>query len=151
MLLLALNETALPTLRFPDVQLMIYLYSTYLKTNCILLKSPRKRVSVREKMMMMMMHSGLDDMTKRRMLQAKILSKEARGGEFRCSNQVWFEDTKLAYTFVIYGHRLTHLMGCILCIWTATMCDRRCNQTSKHIRPPPEDTQIPGVSGEAFY
>lgn len=29
----------------------------------------------------MMMHSGLDDMTKQRMLQAKALSKEARGGK----------------------------------------------------------------------
>lgn len=32
---------------------------------------------------MMMMHSGLDDTTKLRMLQAKALSKEARGGEYR--------------------------------------------------------------------
>lgn len=67
-------------------------------------------------MMMMMMHSGLDDMTKQRMLQAQILSKEARGGEFRCSDQVWFEETKPACTFIIYGRRLMHLIGCILCI-----------------------------------
>lgn len=31
-----------------------------------------------------MMHSGLDDMTKLRMLQAKALSKEARGGKCGC-------------------------------------------------------------------
>ncbi len=31
---------------------------------------------------MMMMQSGLDDVTKQRMLQAKALSKEARGGKF---------------------------------------------------------------------
>lgn len=30
----------------------------------------------------MMMQSGLDGMTKQRMLQAKALSEEARGGEF---------------------------------------------------------------------
>lgn len=34
---------------------------------------------------MMMMQSGLDDMTKLRMLQAKALSKEARGGESICT------------------------------------------------------------------
>ncbi|XP_069576121.1 myozenin-2-like [Brachyistius frenatus] len=39
-----------------------------------------RRKTQRKKLMMMMMHSGLDDMTKQRMLQAKALSKEARGG-----------------------------------------------------------------------
>lgn len=29
---------------------------------------------------MMMLHSGMDDLTKQRMLQARALSKEARGG-----------------------------------------------------------------------
>lgn len=66
--------------------------------------------------MMMMMHSGLDELTKQRMLQAKILSKEARGGEFRRSGRVWFEETKPTYTFIIYGCRLMHLTGYILCI-----------------------------------
>lgn len=34
--------------------------------------------------MMMMMQSGVDDITKQRMLQARALSQEARGSKFGC-------------------------------------------------------------------
>lgn len=37
---------------------------------------------VRYRNLMMMMQSGLDDLTKQRMRQAKALSKEARGGKY---------------------------------------------------------------------
>nr|XP_046262510.1 myozenin-2 isoform X2 [Scatophagus argus] len=40
----------------------------------------RQETQVRTEMMMMMMQAGHGDMTKKRMLQAKALSKEARGG-----------------------------------------------------------------------
>ncbi|XP_034545755.1 myozenin-2-like [Notolabrus celidotus] len=38
--------------------------------------------------MMMMMHTGLDDLTKQRMMQAKALSKEARGGGLNLGKKV---------------------------------------------------------------
>lgn len=72
----------------------------------------------------MMMQSGLDDTTKLRMLQAKALSKEARGGESR-----YIELTRM---YIILGSKITHILVYILrrqlvCIsthiQTATVCD----------------------------
>lgn len=50
-----------------------------------------------------MMHSGLDEVTKQRMLQAKALSKEARGREFGCIHFILFQllyISKHKHTFV---------------------------------------------------
>ena len=45
-------------------------------------------VDQRKNRMTMMMPSGLDDMTKQRMMQAKALCNEARGGKCGCGDTI---------------------------------------------------------------
>ena len=49
-----------------------------------------------------MMQSGVDDITKQRMLQARALSQEARGSKFGCIH--------VCFDCIIFGSELTHIL-----------------------------------------
>lgn len=68
----------------------------------------------------MMMQSSLSDLTKQRMLQAKALSKEAKGGECTVDALVlvqsvsWHWDRELTCVCIIFRGTLMHILVYIL-------------------------------------
>ncbi|XP_047441505.1 myozenin-2-like isoform X3 [Mugil cephalus] len=115
----------------------------------ILLSAPRQRKT--------MMHSGLDDMTKQRMLQAQALSKEARGGlnlgkKISVPKDVMMEELNLPSNRGSRMFQERQRRADKFTLENSAAAAHNANDVHLEVIPPPQITQEPqaGKENQAF-